>query len=151
MNAMGCGYEDETIRALETDARSASLIEHQKSCASCRDAVLVAQALRQDANKLAARYTPPSSVQMWATAARHRRMAALERASSFVFALKIAGLVYAAVLIVWGVHALVVRGIVPPGLDAKWLNATITGAGLAVLFVGSGLWYTLRGDSRRVG
>jgi hypothetical protein len=37
-----------------------------------------------------------------------------------------------------------------PGLDAKSLNATIEGVGLAVLFVGSGLWYALRRDERRI-
>ncbi len=76
-------------------------------------------------------------------------MAALERATGFVFALKIAGLIYAAVLVLWGAHALAVRGgVIVSGLDPKLLSATIEGAGLAVLLVGSGLWYTLRGDKR---
>jgi len=151
MNAMRCRYENEMIRALQTGAWSESLIEHQKNCADCRDAVVLAQALRRDANDVAARYAPPPSAQVWAAAERRRRMAALERATRFVFALKIAGLIYAAVLVLWGVRALAVHGVIVPGLDSKLLNTAIEGAGLAALLVGSGLWYTLRGDERRTG
>ena len=80
-------------------------------------------------------------------------MMALARATRFLRAMKVAGVVYAVVLVAWGVYALAGHGgmTVPmtvPGLDAKSLNATIGGAGLAVLFVGSGLWYTLRRDER---
>jgi hypothetical protein len=78
-------------------------------------------------------------------------MAALERATRFVFALKIAGLVYAAVLALWGLHALAVRGVLLPGLNTASLNATMAGAGLAVLFVSGGLWYALRRDERLIG
>jgi hypothetical protein len=148
MNAMRCRYENEMIRALGAGALSESLMEHQKGCADCRDAIVVAQALRRDAGDLAARLSPPRSAQVWAAAERHRRMAALERATRFVFALKIAGLIYAAVLVLWGVRTLAVRAVMLPGLNAGSLNATITGAGLAVLFVGGGLWYALRRDER---
>jgi hypothetical protein len=151
MIAMRCRYENEMIRALQTGALSESLMEHQEGCADCRDAVVVAQALRRDAGDLAARHAPPLPTQILAVAGRRRRMAALERAMRFVFALKIAGLVYAAVLALWGLHALAVRGVVLPGLDAASLNATVAGAGLAVLFVGGGLWYALRGDGRHLG
>lgn len=149
MNAMRCRYESEMIRALQAGALSESLIAHQKDCADCRDAVMVAQALRQDESDLVARYTPPPAAQVWAAAERHRRMAMLERAGRFLRALKIAGVVYVAVLVLWGIHALSERGV--PGLDPKLLNTVIEGAGLAVLLVGSGLWYTLRGDERRTG
>jgi|ERR1700722_1212432 predicted anti-sigma-YlaC factor YlaD len=152
MNAMRCRYENEMIRALQTGALSENLIEHQKSCADCRDSVSVAQALRRDTNDLAARYTPPPAAQMWAAAERSRKMAALARATHFLRALKIAGVVYVAVLIFWGIHALAVHGgVLVSGLDPKLLSATIEGAGLAALLVGSGLWYTLRRDERRVG
>ncbi len=151
MNAMRCRYENEMIRALQGGALSESLMEHQKVCADCRDAVGVAQALRRDASDLAARHTPPPSAQVWAAAERHRRMAALERATRFVSALKIAGLVYAVVLALWGLHALAVRRVLLPELDAASLNATIAGASLAVLFVGGGLWYALRRDERLPG
>ena len=151
MNAMRCRYENEMIRALQAGALSESVIEHQKVCADCRDAVVVAQALQEDAGDLAARHTPLPSAQVWAAAERYRRMAALQQAAHFVFALKIAGVVYAAVLVLWGVRALAARGLVLPGLNAGSLNATITGAGLAVLFVGGGLWYALRRDERVTG
>ncbi len=68
MNAMRCRYENETIRALQTGALSESLIAHQKGCAVCRDAAVVAQALQRDASDLAARFTPPPSAQVWAAA-----------------------------------------------------------------------------------
>jgi predicted anti-sigma-YlaC factor YlaD len=146
---MRCRYENETIRALGTGAFSESLKEHQKSCAECRDAVAVAQALRRDASDLAARHIPPASAMILAAAERHRRMMALARATRFLRAMKVAGVVYVAVLVVWGVYSLAGHGgMTVPGLDAKSLNATIGGAGLAVLFVGSGLWYTLRRDER---
>lgn len=149
---MRCRYENETIRALQTGACSESLREHQKSCADCRDAVAVAQALRRDASDLAARHTPPASATIWAAAERHRRLMVLARATRFLRAMKVAGLVYVTVLVAWGVYALAGHGGMPvPGLDAKSLNATIIGAGLAVLFVGSGLWYTLRKDERLTG
>jgi predicted anti-sigma-YlaC factor YlaD len=152
MIAMRCRFENETIRALQTGAPSENLIEHQKTCAACRDTVVVAQALRRDAGDLAARYAPPSSALVWAAAERHRKMAALMRATRFLHALKVAGVVYVAVLVFWGIHALAVRGgVIVSGLDPKLLNATIEGAGLAALLVGSGLWYTLRRDERRVG
>jgi predicted anti-sigma-YlaC factor YlaD len=146
---MRCRYENETIRALQTGAFSESLKEHQKSCADCRDAVAVAQALRRDASDLVERHTPPTSATIWAAAERHRRMVALARATRFLRAMKVAGVVYAAVLVAWGVYWLAGHGAMTvPGLDAKSFNATIGGAGLAVLFVGSGLWYTLRRDER---
>jgi hypothetical protein len=152
MNAMRCRYENETIRALQTGALSEALVEHQTGCADCRDAVIVAQALRRDADDLAAQHIPPSSALVWAAAERHRRMTALERAARFLRALKVAGVVYAAVLVFWGLHLLVEHGgVIVPGLDPKSLNATMVGAGLAVLFIGSGVWYTLRWDERRIG
>jgi predicted anti-sigma-YlaC factor YlaD len=151
MNAMRCRYESEMIRALKTGALSESLIEHQKSCSICREVAVVAQALLRDADDLAARHTPPLPSQILVAAERRRRMAALERATRFVFALKIAGLVYAAVLALWGLHALAVRGVLLPGLNTASLNATMAGAGLAVLFVSGGLWYALRRDERLIG
>ena len=152
MNAMRCGYENETIRALQTGAWSETLINHRKSCAACREAEVVAKALRQDASDLAAQHTPPPSALVWAAAERHRRMTALARATRFLRILQIAGVIYAAVLVVWGLHSLAGHGgMILPGLDAKSLNATIEGVGLAVLFVGSGLWYALRRDERRIG
>ena len=152
MNAMQCRYETEMIRALQAGPLPENLIAHQKSCAECREALTVAQALRRDASGLGARYTPPPSAQVWTAAERHRRFAALERATHFLRALKVAGVIYIAVLAIWGIHALAVRGgVAVPGLDPKLLSATIEGAGLAALLVGSGLWYTLRGDKRQVG
>lgn len=149
---MRCRYENETIRALQTGACSESLKEHQKSCADCRDAVAVAQALRRDASDLAVRHTPPASATIWAAAERHRRMMTLARATRFLRAMKVAGVVYAAVLVSWALYSLAGHGgMTVPGLDAKSLNAAIIGAGLAVLFVGSGLWYTLRQDERSTG
>ncbi len=131
---MRCRYESETIRALQTGACSESLREHQKSCADCRDAVAIAQALRRDASDLAARHTPPASATIWAAAERHRRMMALARATRFLRAMKVAGVVYAAVLVAWALYALSGHGgMTVPGLDAKSLNATIMGAGLAVV------------------
>jgi hypothetical protein len=152
MTVMRCRYENELIQALQAGILSESLIAHQQSCAECREAVAVSQALRRDASSLVVRYTPPPSSQVWAAAERHRRMAALERATLFLRALKVAGVIYIAVLAFWGIHALAARGgVTVPGLDPKLLSATIEGAGLAALLVGSGLWYTLRGDKRRVG
>jgi predicted anti-sigma-YlaC factor YlaD len=157
MNAMRCRYESETIRAfhhgeLQPGACSEALIQHQKECPVCREAVVVAQALRRDAEELAARYTPPPSAQILAAAERHRRMESLARATRFFRVLKIAGMVYAAVFVLWGLHSLTGHGgVVLPGLDGKSLNATLEGAGLAAIFVGSGLWYALRRDERRMG
>lgn len=146
---MRCRYENETIRALQTGVCSESLRAHQKSCADCRDAVIIAQALRRDASDLAVRHTLPAAATILAAAERHRRMMALARATRFLRAMKVAGVIYATVLVAWGVYALAGHGgMTVPGLDAKSLNATIIGAGLAVLFVGSGLWYTLRRDER---
>ena len=135
MIAMRCRYENEMIRALQTGALSESLMEHQKGCAACRDAMVVAQVLRRDAGEVAARHTLPPPVQVWAASSRHRRMAALQRAARFVFALKIAGLIYAAVLVLWGVRALVAQ----VGLLVKSgsLNAAIGEQGCA--FVGGRL------------
>jgi predicted anti-sigma-YlaC factor YlaD len=151
MNAMRCRYESEMIRALKTGSLSESLIEHHESCSICREVAVVAQALLRDAGDLAARHTPPLPSQILLAAERRRRMAALERATRFVFALKIAGLVYAAVLALWGLHALAVRGVLLPGLNTASLNETMAGAGLAVLFVGGGLWYASRRDERLIG
>ena len=149
MNAMRCQYESEMIRALQVGALTETQIAHQKSCADCRDAMLVVQALQRDASDITARYTPPSSAMVWAAAERQRRMAALVRAMRFLNVLKIAGVVYVAVLVFWALHSVTVRGVVTlPGLDGKLLNTTIEGAGLAVLLVGSGLWYMLRRDER---
>ena len=146
---MRCRYESETIRALQTGACSESLKEHQRNCAECRDEIVVAQALRRDASDLAARHTPPASATIWAAAERHRRMMALARATRFLRAMKVAGVIYAAVLVAWGLYALAGHGgMTLPGLDPKSLNAAIRGAGLAALFVSSGLWYTLRRDER---
>ena len=150
MNAMRCQYESEMIRALRAGALSETQIAHQRSCADCRDAVLVAQALQQDASEMAVRYAPPSSAMVWAMAERRRRMAALTRAMRFLNVLKIAGVVYVAVLVFWAVHSLPgLGGVTLPGLDGKLLNATIEGVGLAVLLVGSGLWYALRRDEQQ--
>jgi hypothetical protein len=149
---MRCRYENETIRALQSGALSESLIEHQKSCADCRDAVKVAQALRRDAGDLAARYAPPPSAAIWAATERHKRMTALARATRFLRVMKAAGLIYAAVLVAWVLYSLAGHdGVAMPGLDGKSLDAAIAGAGLAALFVGSGLWYTLRRDERSAG
>ncbi|QNI33932.1 hypothetical protein H7849_08510 [Alloacidobacterium dinghuense] len=122
---------------------------HQKNCADCREAAMLAQALQQDASELATRYMPPSAERVWAAAERHRQMAALARATRFLHILRIAGLVYAVIFALWGLHVLAARGIVAPWLDGKSLNVVMEGAGLAVLFVGSGLWYTLRGERRQ--
>ena len=103
---MRCRYENETIRALQSGALSESLIEHQKSCADCRDAVKVAQALRRDAGDLAARYAPPPSAAIWAATERHKRMTALARATRFLRVMKAAGLIYAAVLVAWVLYSL---------------------------------------------
>ena len=155
MNAMRCRYESETIQALKSGALqsgtcSETLIQHQQNCVVCREAIVVAKALRQDANKLAARYTPPPSGQILAAAERHRRIEALARATRFLRILKIAGLVYVAVFVLWGLHSLTGHGgINLPGLDGKSLNTALEGAGLAVICVGSGLWYALRRDERR--
>ncbi len=152
MNAMRCRYGNEMIRALQTGALSASLVEHQKSCGACRDAMLVGQALRHDASDLAARHIPPPSAHVWAAAERHYQMAALVRATRFLNVLKVAGVVYTVVLIFWGLRVLAAHsGTIMEGLDPKSLNATIEGAVLAVVFIGSGLWYTLRRDDRRIG
>lgn len=151
MSAMRCRYESETIRALQTGVLSEALIEHQKRCADCRQEVMVAEALQWDARGLAIRYTPPSSGQIWAVAERHRRTAALARATRFLLALKIAGMVYAVVFVLWGLHALAAHGIPAPWLEGKSLNTVMEGAGLAMLFVSSGLWYMLRGDKQLPG
>jgi hypothetical protein len=149
---MRCRYENETIEALHSGVFSERLMEHRKGCAVCRDAAAVAQALRRDAGELAARHTPPPFAQVLAAAERHRKMAALARAVHLLRALKVAGLVYAALLVFWGLHFLAAHGgTILPGLDAKSLNAAMVGAGLAVLFVGSGLWYALGRDERRIG
>lgn len=148
---MRCQYEAELIRALQTGEYSESLLQHERNCADCREAMMLARALRQDASDLAARYSPPSSGQIWAAAERHRHMAALARATRFLSVLRIAGLVYAVGFVGWGLYTLAARAIPLPGLDGKSLNAVMEGAGLAVLFAGSGLWYALRGDRQRAG
>ncbi|HYK34608.1 hypothetical protein [Alloacidobacterium sp.] len=145
---MRCKYESETMRALYTGAPSNALIEHQKNCTDCRETVLVAEALRQDASDLASRNTPPSLAVVWAEAERHRQMAALARATRFLNILKIAGVVYGVVFIFWALYSLAAHGLTMPGLDVRSSNAVIEGAGLAMLFIGSGLWYTLRRDER---
>ena len=149
MNGMRCQYERELIRAEQTGEYSERLMEHERICANCREAVLLARALRRDANELAARYTPPSPERVWAAAERHRQMTALAQATRFLRVLKIAGVVYGLMVFLWGLHVLAARGIATSWLDGKSLNAVMEGAALAALFVGSGLWYTLRGDRQR--
>lgn len=148
---MRCQYEAELIQALRTGILPETLIEHQKSCVDCREAMKVAQALQRDASELADRYVPSSPRQILAAAERHRRMAALAQATRFLLVLRIAGVLYALGFAFWGLNALAVRGIVAPWLDGKSLNTVMEGAGLAMLFVCSGLWYTLRGDRRLPG
>jgi len=78
-------------------------------------------------------------------------MMTLARATRFLRAMKVAGVVYAAVLVSWALYSLAGHvGMTVPGLDAKSHNAVIEGAGLAAIFVGSGLWYTLRQDEHRL-
>jgi hypothetical protein len=148
MNTMPCAFEIETIRASQTGSASPELLRHQQGCPHCGAALQIARIFHQDAEYLSEHAAPPPAAQVWAAAGRRRRAIALERATILLRILKVSGLVYAAVFIVWAANALanLRGGFVPPVLDGKALNASLEGAVLAALCVGIGLCYTLRHD-----
>lgn len=145
---MRCEREGETIEALRSGSWPDELLAHCGQCADCRQARLVASALHRDADQLQARSGPPPAMRVWAAVQRRQRIAALERATRFLRILKIAGVVYAAVFFFWSLHSLrgLALGSLMPGLNGRALNESILAAGLAVVFIGSGLWYALRRD-----
>lgn len=148
MNAMPCKHEGEMIAALRSGAWAAELLEHCSGCSECRQTRLVAEALHRDAEMLQASSGPPPAVRVWAAVQRQQGMAALERATRFLRVLKVAGVVYAAVFLFWSLRSLpnLAPGSLLSGLNGRALNESMIAAGLAVLFIGSGLWYALRRD-----
>ena len=153
MNAMSCKFEAEVIGALRTGNWSASLLDHKEHCPDCREAILVAEAMQQDAAWIQAKAEPPSVSQVWALSQRRRREAAMERATRWVRILKVAGWLYASIFVVWGLHLLprLASDSFLTALNPKALDESVAAAVLAAVFIGSGLWYALRGDQRQTG
>jgi hypothetical protein len=148
MNSMPCKREAEIIHALHSGSWPAELLGHKQQCPDCRQALHVSQALRSDAATLQLRSGPPAAMPVWAAVRRRQKIAALDRATRLLSALKIAGLLYALVFIAWSLRSLpALAGVsVLPGLNGKALTDSIAGAAFAVVCICSGLWYALRRD-----
>ena len=153
MNAMSCKFEAEVIGALRSGNWSATMLDHKDHCLDCREAILVAEAMQQDAAWIQAKAEPPSVSQVWALSQRRRREVAIERATRWVRILKVAGWLYASIFVVWGLRLLprLASDSFLTALDPKALDESVAAAALAAVFIGSGLWYALRGDQRQTG
>jgi hypothetical protein len=155
MTAMQCKFEGETIRALRSGSWPAELVQHCGECPDCREALQVAQALLEDAGGLnlpsAIHSGPPPAAQVWSAVQRRRKLAALDGATRILRVLKVAGVIYTAVFLLWVVRTLpgVATESVLPALNGKALTSSVAGGCFAVLCVVSGLFYTLLKDERR--
>jgi hypothetical protein len=148
MSARRCKFEGEMIRAQRSGAWSSSLFHHKEECSHCREALRIAEVFRADAAVLEAHVTPPPPMQVLAAVQRRQRMAAFDQAARVFSILKYAGILYAAICVLWGLHSLAAHAgeSVLPGLNGKVLTESIAGAGFAAVFVCSGLWYAVRRD-----
>lgn len=148
---MPCKRESEMLRAMRSDEWPAELLSHREVCPDCRETLRVGGLFRRDAAALAPDIPP--ATQVWVEAQRRQRMAVLERTSRIFLALKVAGALYAIAFLIWGLHSLAgaADSALLPAFSGKVLEATVAGIGLAVVCVGSGLWYALRGDERLSG
>jgi hypothetical protein len=152
MTAMQCKFEGETIRAYRSGSWPAELVQHCAQCPDCRESLQVAQTLLEDAGRLnlpsAIHSGPPPAPQVWSAVQRGRKLAALDRATRILRVLKVAGVIYAAVFLIWTLQTL--PGLAPqailPGLTGKALTDSVAGAGFAAIFVCGGLVYALRRD-----
>lgn len=157
MTAMQCKFEGETIRAYRSGSWPAELVRHCAQCADCRESLQVARALLADAGSLdlpaAIHAGPPPAAQVWSAVQRRRKLDALDRATRVLRVLKIAGVVYAAVFLLWAVRTLpgVAAESVLPALNGRALSTSVAGGCVALLCVVSGLFYTLLKDERRSG
>ena len=148
---MLCKRETEILQAMRSGEWPAELLLHRKVCPDCREVFRVGEVLRRDFVSL--QPSLPPAMQVWAEAQRRQRIAVLERASRIFLALKAAGILYAIAFLFWGLHSLagVADSALFPAFSGKTLEAAIAGVGLAVICVGGGLWYALRGDERLSG
>jgi hypothetical protein len=148
MNAMPCKFEAEMIRAMRSGNWSATLLDHREHCPDCREAIFVAEAMQHDSAWIQARAEPPSATQVWALSQRRQREAAMERATRWVRILKIAGWLYAAIFVVWGLRLLpsFATDTLLSSLNGKPLDESVAGAVFAAICVGSGFWYAVRRD-----
>jgi hypothetical protein len=153
MNAMPCQFEAEILRTLRSGNWSAALLDHKEHCPDCREVILVAEAMQQDAVRLQLQAEPPSVTQVWALSRRRQREEAMERATRWVRVLKLAGWLYASIFLVWGLRLL------PKAASDSWLTVlnpkaldeSVAAAILAAIFVASGVLYALRSDQRQTG
>lgn len=145
---MRCEREGETIRALRSGSWPSDLLQHHEHCPDCRQTRQVAQALQQDAAPLQSHSGPRPAVHVWSAVQRRQKLAAFDRATRFLRLLKVAGILYAAVFVLWSLRAL--PGLPAesflPGLTGKALSDSLAGAGLAAIFVCGGLIYAMRRD-----
>jgi predicted anti-sigma-YlaC factor YlaD len=150
---MPCKRESETLRAMRSGEWSAELLLHRKDCPDCREMLRVGSFLRRDSSLLQTQAELPPAMQIWEEAQRRQKLAVLERASRIFLGLKVAGVLYALAFVFWSLHSLAGAADqeLLSALGGKALAATIAGVGLAVVFVGGGLWYALRGDERLTG
>jgi hypothetical protein len=148
---MPCKRESETLQALRSKEWPAELLLHRENCPDCFEAFRVGEIFRRDSADLPAEF--PAARHIWVEAQRRQRIAVLERTSRIFLALKVAGVLYAIAFLIWCLHSIagVTSSTLFPTLSRAVLVETILGVGLAVLCVGSGLWYTLRGDERLTG
>jgi hypothetical protein len=148
---MPCKRESELLQALRSNEWPAELLLHRDSCPDCRETLRVGNIFRRDAAALAPDIPP--AMQIWQEAQRRQRTAVLERASRIFLGLKVAGVLYAIAFLCWSLYSLArsTNQELFSAFGGKALGATIAGVGLAVVFVGGGLWYALRGDERLTG
>lgn len=145
---MPCKRESETLRAMRLGEWPVELLSHREVCPDCSETLRVGEIFRRDAAALAP--DVPPAMRVWVEAQRRQKIAVLERTSRIFLALKVAGAVYAIAFLLWGLHSLAVAAdsALLPAFSGKILETTVAGIGLAVVCVGSGLWYALRGDER---
>lgn len=147
---MPCKFEGEMIRALRSGAWPSELLRHKETCADCREALRLAEVFQADAAVMSARAELPSAMQIWAAVENRRQSAALGRAMICVRILKVSGLAYALLFALWAAHALGgLHGMALPHLDGTAWNASIGGLVLAVICLGTGLFFALRGERLR--
>ena len=149
---MRCKFEGEMIRPQRSGLWPSSLLHHKEECSHCREALRIAEVFRADAAGLEAHVAPPPSMRVLAAVQRRQRMAALSQAARVFSVLKYAGILYAAIFVLWGLHSLAAHAgeSVMPGLNAKVLTESATGAGFVAVFVCSGLWYAVRRDKPQI-
>jgi hypothetical protein len=143
-----CEREDETIRALRSGSWPSDLLQHHEHCLDCRQTRQVAQALQQDAALFQSHSVPHPAIHVWSAVQRRQKLAAFDRTTRFLRLLKVAGILYATIFVLWSLRALpgLPTESLLPGLTGKALSDSLAGAGLAAIFVCSGLIYALRRD-----